>query len=68
MLGPGKYDDLCTKARQEAEAAGAILLLMDGNKGTGFSAQLTLDHMFAIPGILRQMADQIEKDQASGTV
>lgn len=61
-LGAGKYDDLLTEARQVAEADGGVLLIIDGNKGSGFSAQLSFNQTVAIPKMLRAMADQIEKD------
>ena len=39
MNGPGKYDDLCTQAREAAEAQAVVLIVMNGNKGSGFSVQ-----------------------------
>jgi hypothetical protein len=60
-LGPGKYDDLCTKAREEAGAAGCILIIFDGKSGHGFSAQLPPGVLPFAPILLRDVADQIEK-------
>jgi hypothetical protein len=60
MLGPGKYDSLCTKVREEAKAAGAIVLIFDGEKGSGFSCQATLEITNNLANMLRSMADQIE--------
>ena len=37
--GPGKYDDLCTQARNTAKAAGVVLIVFGGEKGDGFSVQ-----------------------------
>ncbi len=37
--GPGKYDDLATYVREKAEAKGVLILVLDGNRGSGFSAQ-----------------------------
>lgn len=39
--GPGKYDDLCTIVREQSEATAAIVIILDGNRGTGFSVQAT---------------------------
>jgi hypothetical protein len=39
MIGPGKYDDACTAAREMAQAEAAIVIILNGNKGSGFSIQ-----------------------------
>lgn len=36
--GPGKYDELCTDARMESKAEGAVLIIFDGKHGDGFAA------------------------------
>lgn len=59
-LGPGRYDDLCTEVREKAQAEGAVLIVMGGRVGSGFSAQLTERDMRVVPGILRDVAQQIE--------
>jgi hypothetical protein len=40
-LGPGKYDDECTKAREATMADGCILIVINGSLGSGFSCQLS---------------------------
>lgn len=62
MMGPGKYDAECTAARLSAQAAGAILIIINGKHGYGFSAHLTDQDTQRIPAILRTVADQIEGD------
>lgn len=37
--GPGKYDDIATYARVEADAEGVIVIVLNGHKGSGFSVQ-----------------------------
>ncbi len=37
--GPGKYDDLATYVRQQAEAKAVIIIVLGGKKGSGFSCQ-----------------------------
>lgn len=59
-IGPGKYDDLCTEVRTKAKAEGAIVLVFNGEKGSGFSCQATIEDTMRLPEILRSMADQIE--------
>jgi hypothetical protein len=62
MIGPGKYDDLCTAAREAANAVGVILLVFGGDKGGGFSCQTPPEITRQLPDILRSLAEQIEKD------
>jgi len=59
-LGPGKYDELCTKVRTEAKAGGVVLIVLRGDRGDGFSVQGPGEMVFVLPAILRQVADDIE--------
>jgi hypothetical protein len=61
-LGPGKYDDLCTEVREKTNAHTAILIIMDGNKGSGFSCQTIIPNMLDLPVILEEMAGKIRND------
>jgi len=62
-IGPGKYDDLCTRVRKQTQARGGVLLIVvDGEQGSGFSAQLTMEQTLLIPQILRDVAERIERD------
>lgn len=64
-LGPGKYDAECTKARESTKAVAALLIIISGDRGNGFSCQFEgmsgLTVLADLPGILRETADQIEK-------
>jgi hypothetical protein len=61
-MGPGKYDELCTKAREEAMAAAVLMIVIGGNKGSGFSVQTAdLVVLAALPAILRDLANDIEE-------
>lgn len=62
-LGPGIYDDHATRIMRQTRAEGVILLVLRGNLGSGFSAQLTTEGLMGMPEMLRRMADQIENDQ-----
>jgi hypothetical protein len=62
MQGPGKYDDLATMVREQANAKGVIVVVFDGDKGAGFSVQADLETTLAVPKILRSIAEQIEQD------
>jgi hypothetical protein len=61
-LGAGKYDAECELVRERTEASGAMVIVFSGKAGNGFSCQLPGFLVPSIPGVLRQMADQIEKD------
>ena len=65
-LGPGKYDDLCTYVRTQADAAGVLVIILDGNKGDGFSAQLDPRSTLRVPELLRDTANQIEASLKRG--
>jgi hypothetical protein len=67
MIGPGKYDDLCTVIRERAKARGVILIIFDGEHGSGFSVQADLLTTLRLPEILRRTADQIERDRTEIT-
>lgn len=58
-VGPGKYDDLCTHVREEAKANGAIVIVIGGEKGDGFSVQAPMDVQLRLPYVLRHIAGQI---------
>jgi hypothetical protein len=61
-LGPGKYDDACTAAMLATEADAVILIVVNGNKGNGFAVQAYgIDLTAKIPGLLRVLADDLEK-------
>lgn len=64
--GPGKYDVLCTLVRDLSEARAALVIVLDGNKGSGFSVQVTDPFIFAgLADLLEETARQIRKDQAA---
>lgn len=65
MMGPGKYDDLCTQVRTQAKARGAMVIILEGDKGSGFSVQLDATLMVGFPEVLRKVADEIDGDRLS---
>ena len=60
-FGPGKYDDVATDVREKTHAEGVLVLIINGTRGSGFSAQLPLDLTLRLPSVLRDMANQIEE-------
>ena len=62
-IGPGKYDEVAFLARTRS-GGGVLLVVLDGFLGNGFSVQMTLPMMHSLPRLLREVADQIERDNA----
>lgn len=62
MIGPGKYDDLTTEVRERTKAEGVILIVLKGDRGSGFSCQANVLVTMNLPEMLRSMADEIEQD------
>lgn len=68
-IGPGKYDEICGWARARAKAIGALLIILGGERGNGFSAQFMVEdqsiggilELAAVPKLLREVADEIER-------
>lgn len=58
--GPGRYDDVCTAAREQTGAAGVVLLVIGGRVGSGFSVQALPEITAALPELLRNVAAEIE--------
>ena len=62
-IGQGKYDDLCTIVREKAKAKGALVIVIGGEKGGGFSCQFDdMAMMEMVPDVLEMVAQQIRKD------
>lgn len=61
-MGPGKYDKECEAALQATRGDCVLLIVLGGNRGSGFSMSATI-HGFGVdvPKILRETADQIEQ-------
>jgi hypothetical protein len=59
-LGPGKYDDLATDIRTKIHADGVVVIVINGDRGGGFSAQLSPTLTLMLPGMLRTIADEME--------
>lgn len=62
MIGPGKYDELCTEAREKAQSVGAILMIFEGENGWGFSVQMPPHLMAQLPPLLREVANKVENE------
>lgn len=59
-IGAGKYDGICSFVRIETEAVAAIVLVIGGNRGSGFSVQTTNAAIQQeLPRMLEVMAQEI---------
>ncbi len=65
MMGGGKYQFPCTMARAMCGARGVILIVFEGDSGSGYSAQLPPEVCGELPAILREIAERIEQDVRS---
>lgn len=62
-ISPGKYNDLCTAVRTTAVARAALIIIIEGKRGSGFSVQTSdFEIVLGLPDILRATADSIERD------
>lgn len=57
--GPGKYDDVCSYVREQAKAETVVLIVLKGNRGSGFSVQ-TKTSSVALSRLLRDVADDLD--------
>jgi hypothetical protein len=67
--GPGAYDKECTEAREKTSAEIALLIIIGGDRGSGFAAQFLTQvpgqpppSILLLPDILRGIADNIQQD------
>jgi hypothetical protein len=61
-IGPGKYDTLCSYVRKQAEARGAIIIVLGGKHGFGFSCQTDVVTLARLPDILESIVAQLRED------
>jgi hypothetical protein len=59
--GPGKYDDLCTYVREQAGCEAAIVIVIGGAKGSGFSCQAAPAVAAVLPTLLEDVAKQMRE-------
>jgi molybdopterin biosynthesis enzyme MoaB len=57
------YDDICANVRKDAQADGAIVIIVNGNQGSGFSCQGPEALTKELPNILEGLAKQIRMSQ-----
>jgi len=67
-IGPGKYDKLATHVRKRSKGRAVVVIVLDGEHGSGFSVQGAVEFLVAarLPTLLRTVAAQIDGDITSG--
>jgi hypothetical protein len=58
-VGPGRYDALCTYVREQAMADGAVVIVLGGARGDGFSCQASGTLTKQLPALLCDIASRI---------
>lgn len=53
------YDDLCTHVREETDAEGVVVIVINGERGSGFSCQASPELTAELPMLLEDLARQI---------
>jgi hypothetical protein len=65
--GPSnKYDAECIRVRAATKAKGAIVIIVDGSAGSGYSVKCSLDVVPRLPEILEAVAQELRHVQAAG--
>lgn len=62
LNGPGKYDNLCTDVRERSGAVGAVVVIVGGQHGHGFSVQAPPELLASLPQMLEMVAKQMRAD------
>lgn len=65
-IGPGKYDDECTRLRESTEAQGVIVIVIGGKLGSGLSMQAGRHTTLMLPDILEHIAAEIRQSFKDG--
>jgi hypothetical protein len=62
---PSKYAAECQAAFESTQARAVLLIVLDGNRGTGFAGAMTENLQHIVPHLLRSVAEQIEKTESN---
>jgi len=58
--GGGMYEELCTEVRELTHALGAIVIVIKGDQGSGFAAQVPSHLRPAMADVLMQVAAKLK--------
>ena len=65
-MGPSVYDAECTAIREATHAQGVCLIVIKGDKGSGFSVQATTEVTSFLSELLRAVAKEIDRSGFPG--
>ena len=65
-IGPGKFDSLCTHAREQSGGVAAAVVILSEDGCGGLSVQCPADYQRHLVAIFRNVADTIEREFKSG--
>ena len=69
-LGPGKYDDMCEYVAAHAgigeSGGGVVVMVVGGNKGSGFSVKADIRTTMGLPDLLEYVAREIRATHHRG--
>ena len=68
--GPGKYDRYCTEVRVRTGAEAVVLIILNGDRGSGFSVQAQGQELppAALADLLQRVIDQLVTNDAARNV
>lgn len=61
-IGPGKYDEVLAEALEKVGAKQGILMILDGDKGSGLSVKVAVALINTVPSILESIAVDIRRN------
>ena len=62
--GGGKYDVEASALRAVTDADGVIIVVLGGNRGSGFSLQILPEHLGAVVTVLEQVVRELRKEES----
>jgi hypothetical protein len=62
MIGPGKYDEVCLRVKEQTRAKGCLLIILDGDEGSGAPCKMDCAVVGKMPALLRMIADEMERE------
>lgn len=65
-VGPGKYAGIAERARAEAKALGAVVIVIEGEHGSSFEVEGPMQLNMMLPELLENMAKDIRKSLEEG--
>jgi hypothetical protein len=62
LIGASKYDGECQALQEATSGKLVLIMIVDGNKGNGIACRGLPSLIVQVPQLLRQYADQLERE------